>query len=164
MTKAREFAAAAHGKQMYGHVSYLSHLDEVYALSLLYGASPTVQTAAYLHDVLEDTPTTAEEVRKSFGSEVTSLVEAVTKLPKGPPRDERLAASWRKIRAAGTDAVFLKLLDRLANVRRSWRGSTYYKKYQSDHLLFRAILYTPGEHEALWAELESELHPLHPNG
>jgi len=78
--------------------------------------------AAILHDVLEDTPTTKEQLAEDFGSEVANLVDGVSKLThlKFESRLEAQAANFRKMVLAMVDdirVVLIKLADRLHNMR-----------------------------------------------
>jgi len=78
--------------------------------------------AGLLHDVLEDTDVTAEELRENFGKDVAALVESVTKISRvqeASPEMQR-AETIRKIILAMTDdlrVIFIKLADRLHNLR-----------------------------------------------
>lgn len=122
---ARNFAALAHGSQLYGDQPYIVHLQAVArelrslmvrAPGLRFYDRDLAECAAYLHDVLEDTSTTRGELEAAFGPDVADLVHAVTDEP-GRNRKERKAKTYPKIRACGPLAVALKLADRIANVR-----------------------------------------------
>ena len=78
--------------------------------------------AAILHDTLEDTPLTREEIEARFGEEITELVDGVTKLDKMKfrTRHEADAESFRKLMLAMSRdlrVIFIKLADRLHNMR-----------------------------------------------
>lgn len=156
--RAKIFAKAAHAGQLYGGLPYLAHLEAVAAVAAEFEAPETVEIAAYLHDTLEDTAVTFEELEQEFGPEVARLVEAVTD-KHGANRAERHQATYPALRAAGPDAVLLKLCDRLANVRASAIGApAKLAVYREEFPEFRSVLYAPGEHEALFAELENLLN------
>jgi len=79
-------------------------------------------TAAILHDTLEDTPLTKEEISAQFGEEIAELVDGVTKLDKMKYRTrvEADAESFRKLMLAMSRdlrVIFIKLADRLHNMR-----------------------------------------------
>lgn len=78
--------------------------------------------AAFLHDCVEDTDLTLDEIQKSFGKEVAFLVDGVTKLGRLPSytKEEQQAESFRKLLHAMTRdirVVIIKLCDRLDNMR-----------------------------------------------
>src|SRR5690242_7112229 len=78
--------------------------------------------AALLHDVIEDTPATSEDLAREFGTEVAFLVEGVTKLGKVNfgSREDREAESFRKMLLAMSRDIrvlLVKLADRLDNMR-----------------------------------------------
>lgn len=78
--------------------------------------------AAFLHDVLEDTDTTPEQMEEKFGIEVVNLVQGVTKLGKFQfkSKEERQAENFRRMLIAMAQdirIVILKLADRLHNMR-----------------------------------------------
>jgi GTP diphosphokinase / guanosine-3',5'-bis(diphosphate) 3'-diphosphatase len=78
--------------------------------------------AALLHDTVEDTSASLEEIRSEFGEEVAQLVDGVTKLTgmTFESRDERQAENYRKMMVAmATDVrvILIKLADRLHNMR-----------------------------------------------
>jgi GTP diphosphokinase / guanosine-3',5'-bis(diphosphate) 3'-diphosphatase len=82
----------------------------------------TTISAAILHDVLEDTPVTKEQLQKEFGKDVADLVDGVSKIEKieGMTRIERQAESFRKLLLAMTQdlrVILVKLADRLHNMR-----------------------------------------------
>ena len=78
-------------------------------------------SAGFLHDILEDTPATADELGKMFGAEIANIVEGVSKISSLPFRGiESQAENFRKmILAMSRDirVVLIKLADRLHNMR-----------------------------------------------
>lgn len=155
--QARQFAAQAHAGQLYNKRPFTTHLDHVAWLTEKHAAPDEVRIAAYLHDILEDTTVTAEQLAP-FGPAVVGLVQAVTDQP-GKNRHERHEKTYPGIRAAGSNAVLLKLCDRLANVRgnRGYGGQGLLQMYRKEQLFFEHTLRLPGEHEALWVELATSL-------
>jgi len=121
-----DFAAAAHGpQQRESGEPYVSHVVEVcrILLDLLDTRLDTpLACAGLLHDVVEDTPVTLEEVEKRFGREVAALVGGVTKL-SGLHFDSQEAEQAENFRrmvlsmARDLRVIFVKLADRLHNMR-----------------------------------------------
>lgn len=125
--KAQKFAAEAHKDQVETDAlktPYIVHLGEVAELTKQAGGSDEEVAAAWLHDAIEDTPTTIEEVRQEFGEEVARLVAALT----DPPDDKRLPLPERKTKQAAhiekedASVRLIKLADQTSNVRLVGRG------------------------------------------
>ncbi len=162
-TDPRGFAIWAHGPQQYGPgVPYVQHLDEVVGVvrefaSLLESEDiPVLETAGWLHDVVEDTTIRVQVIHELFGTAVGGIVYSVTNEP-GINRKERNKLTYPKIRRNRL-AVFLKLCDRLANVRASVRTrSPQLTMYMKEHAAFSEALYTIGQFEPLWDELQGLL-------
>src|SRR5205809_7152372 len=82
----------------------------------------TTVTAGLLHDVLEDTKATKEDLEREFGAEIAELVDGVTKISKlaFSSREERQAENFRKMivaMARDLRVLMIKLADRLNNMR-----------------------------------------------
>ena len=77
---ALKFATRAHGNQQrkYTEEAYVEHLKRVAETVKTVPHTPEMVSAAYLHDVVEDTPVTIEEVREIFGEKIASLVHELT--------------------------------------------------------------------------------------
>lgn len=112
-----------------------------------------IVAAAYLHDVLEDTLVTPEDLCQEFGAEVTGIVQAVT-YPASGTRRERQAETFLRTRK-DPRAVIVKLADRVANVDASASTPRFYEMYRREHAEFEALLRRPGEYDALWDHIES---------
>ena len=169
---ARAFAVGAHGDQRYGkgeHAPpYVAHLDEVArVLRELAGAPGDVAlAAAYLHDVVEDTDTTAAAIETAFarfGADVAARLAAIAGFctdEPGPNRKQRKAATYARMRrdvAAAPawirDAAQVKLADRIANLRASHRDNpSLLEMYRRESATFREALYVAGMCEPMWAE------------
>jgi GTP pyrophosphokinase len=101
---------------------YLSHPLEVAGILADMNLDVVSIAAGLLHDVIEDTPATPEEIEKLFGTEVQQIVSGVTKLSKlrFSSSQARQAESIRKMLLAMADdirVILIKLADRLHNMR-----------------------------------------------
>lgn len=101
---------------------YIQHPLEVAYLLASYQCSPTTLAAGLLHDVLEDTNTTKEEIVRNFGEDTYSIVEGVTKIGKLKymTKEKILARTHQKMllaMAKDIRVVLVKLLDRVHNMR-----------------------------------------------
>jgi len=118
ITAATQFVIEHHGEQKYGRKPYYSHLmDVVGALKRFVDWDELEQElidAAWLHDVVEDTDVSSDDVFRTFGTRVGALVKAVTN-EQGANRKERHLKTYPKIRDTYR-AIVLKLADRIANV------------------------------------------------
>jgi GTP diphosphokinase / guanosine-3',5'-bis(diphosphate) 3'-diphosphatase len=123
LNRAYVFSMQAHGSQMRASGDpYFSHPIEVAGiLTDLHLDAETIATAI-LHDTIEDTLATQEQIEKSFGPNVGRLVDGVTKLSKieAQTENERAAENLRKFLLAMSDDIrvlLVKLADRLHNMR-----------------------------------------------
>ena len=83
--RAYEFADKMHGDQRRASgIPYILHPTSVACILAELGMDSESIAAALMHDVVEDTPVTLEEVTKMFGSEIAGLIDGVTKLGKIP--------------------------------------------------------------------------------
>ncbi|MBQ7688102.1 MAG: bifunctional (p)ppGpp synthetase/guanosine-3',5'-bis(diphosphate) 3'-pyrophosphohydrolase [Clostridia bacterium] len=121
--KAYYFAYENHkGQRRRSGEAYIIHPVAVSKILLDFGMDSQSVIAALLHDVVEDTPVTAEEVHRMFGADVSLLVEGVTKLGQVPlqSREEQQAENLRKLLLAMSEdirVIIIKLADRLHNMR-----------------------------------------------
>lgn len=118
-----EFANRFHAGQLRKDGgNYITHpVSVALILAPMYLDIPTIQ-AAILHDVLEDTTCTAEEMRQAFGEDVLKLVQGVTKLGryKFQSKEDQQAENFRNMFLAMAEdirVITLKLADRLHNMR-----------------------------------------------
>ncbi|MGI5966580.1 MULTISPECIES: RelA/SpoT family protein [Anaerotruncus] len=120
---AYELAYAAHeGQCRVSGEPYISHPIAVAIILVDLGMDSECITAALLHDVVEDTETSIEQVQKQFGEDVALLVNGVTKLGKisFTSREEQQAENVRKMllaMAQDVRVIIIKLADRLHNMR-----------------------------------------------
>ncbi len=120
---AYEFAAKAHeGQKRSSGQPYIIHPLAVSYILLELGMDTDTICSAMLHDVVEDTPVTLEELKKLFGQDVAMLVDGVTKLNQIPifNKEEQRAENVRKMLLAMSEdirVIIIKLADRLHNMR-----------------------------------------------
>ena len=101
---------------------YFSHPCAVAEILIGLGMDTPSIAAAFLHDVIEDTQATNEDIRTQFGNEILTLVDGVTKLDKirYASHEEEDAENFRKIFVAMANdirVIIIKLADRLHNMR-----------------------------------------------
>jgi GTP pyrophosphokinase len=103
---------------------YLVHPLEVAQVLAEMKLDSSAIAAGLLHDAVEDTPATTEQIRTQFGEQVAHIVEGVTKIDKiqlaSASKEERQAENVRKMMLAMVDdirVVLIKLADRLHNMR-----------------------------------------------
>src|ERR1700754_3575171 len=123
LNRAYVFSLQAHGSQKRASGDpYFSHPIEVAGiLTDLHLDDETIATAI-LHDTIEDTVATPEQIQKLFGDNVARMVDGVTKLSKieAQTESERAAENLRKFLLAMSDDIrvlLVKLADRLHNMR-----------------------------------------------
>lgn len=123
LRRAHEVAEAAHEGQVRktGH-PYITHPLMVAFMLADYGLDQQSVAAAFLHDTVEDTDVTLEQLRADFGDEIATLIDGVTKLDRVrySNREQAQAATIRKMVVAMAQDVrvlIIKLFDRLHNMR-----------------------------------------------
>lgn len=121
---AYDFSAAAHeGQKRQTGEPYFIHPCAVVNILVDLGFDDvSTLVAAFLHDILEDTPVTSDELEQKFGKEVLELVEGVTKLDKIKfvSAEDEQAENLRKMffaMAKDYRVIIIKLADRLHNMR-----------------------------------------------
>lgn len=123
LNRAYVFSMKAHGSQKRASGDpYFSHPVEVAGILTEYKLDTATIATALLHDTVEDTVATIEEIEETFGPEVSKLVDGVTKLSKLELRSEQhsQAENFRKLVLAMSDDIrvlLVKLADRLHNMR-----------------------------------------------
>ncbi|MFZ1743211.1 MAG: bifunctional (p)ppGpp synthetase/guanosine-3',5'-bis(diphosphate) 3'-pyrophosphohydrolase [Pontixanthobacter sp.] len=123
LNRAYVYTVQKHGSQKRASGDpYFSHPVEVAGLMTDLQLDQATIMTALLHDTVEDTLATIEDIEKNFGPEVARLVDGVTKLSKieAMPEDERAAENLRKFLLAMSEDIrvlLVKLADRLHNMR-----------------------------------------------
>ena len=150
----KKAAITAHGSQKYGHLPYWRHLQSVEEILADYGfTSQSYQAAAWLHDVVEDTSVTIDDIYEHFGDEVSKLVWAVTGV--GHNRKAKQASILKKLHHTKA-ACPLKLADRISNLEFAIENGNpdgvfamYYKENDAFEKIVRK--HVP---EEMWERLE----------
>ncbi len=123
LNRAYVFAMKAHGHQKRASGDpYFSHPLEVAGILTKYKLDSKSIITALLHDTIEDTDVTSEDIEDQFGNEIAHLVEGVTKLTKIELQSEQSdqAENFRKLVLAMSEDIrvlLVKLADRLHNMR-----------------------------------------------
>lgn len=124
--KAYEFAKEKHqGMKRLTGDDFITHLLEVANILVDLNVDITTIVAALLHEVLNNSDTSYEELEENFGSEVAKIVESVSKINKLELTDENESSAiyLRKVLvglAEDVRVLFIKLADRLHNMRTNW--------------------------------------------
>ena len=137
--KAAVFAAKAHEGMMRkgSRIPYIYHPMEVALIVAQMTDDPEVIAAAYLHDVLEDTSVTPEEIQGEFGARVLSLVQAESE-DKSLTWKERKANTVAHLKRAPREVKLLTLGDKLSNMRSTARdymviGDEIWQRFNEKH-------------------------------
>ncbi|HET7388928.1 MAG TPA: bifunctional (p)ppGpp synthetase/guanosine-3',5'-bis(diphosphate) 3'-pyrophosphohydrolase [Nocardioidaceae bacterium] len=139
---------------------YITHPLAVTTILADIGMTEPTLVAALLHDTVEDTPYTLDELRKDFGDEVAVLVDGVTKLDRVRHGDTAQAGTIRKMIVAMSRDIrvlVIKLADRLHNMR-----TLRYLKQDKQERIARETLeiYAPLAHRLGMNTLKWELEDL----
>ncbi len=163
VNRAYRFSELSHrGQQRASGEPYLSHPLEVAGLLVNFKMDVTTVTAGLLHDVLEDTDATKDDLEREFGREIAELVDGVTKIGKlaFSSREERQAENFRKMVVAMAHdlrVLMIKLADRLHNMRTlDYLPPDKGRKIAQETL----DIYAPLAHRLGMAKVKAELEDL----
>lgn len=149
--KAILFAGEKHSQQQVPgtQANYLLHVSNVamevmmaYAHTADFDLNLAVQ-AAILHDTLEDTDTTYDELSELFGEPVAQAVSALTKNKNLPSKQAQIADSLKRLETSAPEAGLVKLADRITNLQ---EPPFYWSKEKKENYLTEAQL--------IWATLK----------
>src|SRR6187397_1042162 len=154
-------AEEMHGTQMRKSGDrYITHPLAVTTILADIGMTEPTLVAALLHDTVEDTPYTLDQLRADFGDEVATLVDGVTKLDKVKYGDAAQAETIRKMIVAMSRDIrvlVIKLADRLHNVR----TLRYVRQETQDRLARETLeIYAPLAHRLGMNTIKWELEDL----
>lgn len=121
--RAIQFAARKHHGQFRKKIEPLPYITHLFSVALLVaedGADDDVVTAALLHDTIEDTGTTREEITSAFNERVAILVESVSEIKEKNGKKlnwkERKTAYLANLENASDDALLIAIADKVDNV------------------------------------------------
>jgi (p)ppGpp synthase/HD superfamily hydrolase len=157
MSGPRGYAMLKHAGQKYGHNPYVYHLDMVAHITAQVTTDSLALTAAYLHDVVEDTGTSLNVIHNTFGPLVATWVAHLT-----PPvgnrkfRAEATNERYAVLEFPDHEVLIIKAADRLANMRHSLNSgdAKLLKMYRREYPAFRAAVHRNDLCDWIWDELD----------
>ena len=123
LVRAYKFSDVAHAGQVrHSGEPYVSHCIEVARILADLQLDTTTVASGLLHDIVEDTDITVEDIEREFGAEIAQIVDGLTKIANLPlsSREERQVENYRKLLlsiAKDARVILIKLADRLHNMR-----------------------------------------------
>jgi guanosine-3',5'-bis(diphosphate) 3'-pyrophosphohydrolase len=168
LERAYGVAEQMHGTQMRKSGDpYITHPLAVTTILADIGMTESTLVAALLHDTVEDTPYTLEQLRKDFGDEVAVLVDGVTKLDKVQYGDSAQAETIRKMIVAMSRDIrvlVIKLADRLHNMRtlRYLKAETQERKARETLDIYAPLAHRLGMNTLKWELEDLAFATLHP--
>tara|TARA_Y100000389_G_C17157706_1_gene362799 strand:- start:31 stop:555 length:525 start_codon:yes stop_codon:yes gene_type:complete len=148
--EARLISKHNHRNQSYGIYPYFYHIEMVVNIGIAENFHEEWIIACYLHDIVEDTPVTVNQIKDTFGYEVSRIVSDVTDPSDLFNRKDKKQSVYKKIiKSKGINqygSLAVKLADRLANVKHSkYSNNRKYLMYKKEHEKFKDVLFTPPE-------------------
>jgi GTP diphosphokinase / guanosine-3',5'-bis(diphosphate) 3'-diphosphatase len=170
LERAFVFASTAHeGQQRRSGEDFILHPLGVARILAELGRDDATLAAALVHDVVEDTAATIEDVRAEFGDDVATLVEGVTKLTRiqFQSREQAQAENYRKMVMAMADdyrVILIKLADRLHNMRTiEYLGKQKQLQKARETLeVYAPLAHRLGIHTVKWELEDLAFETLHP--
>ena len=161
---ARDYAFNAHNSinQLYNGHPYSFHLDmavkvgEKYIHLIPEKYRDNVIAGIYCHDLIEDTTTNYSDIKTTTNEMVAELAFACTN-EKGRNRAERANYKYYQGIKNTKYATFVKLCDRISNVRYSVETNKMLALYRKEYEHFKMMLHIEGEYEEMWDELDTLL-------
>ena len=183
VSKALLFATAHHQHQHRKgtKIPYMAHLLNVCKLLAESNCSDEILAAALLHDVVEDTDVTIEEVEEKFGGHVAEIVKGATELDKLEKKAIEKESSWQERKAhtihfleheATTEQLLVSGADKLDNLRsivydHARAGEELWKRFNASkeqqawyYSSIASILQAKGEGHAILADFGNEMEVL----
>jgi (p)ppGpp synthase/HD superfamily hydrolase len=128
-------ADKAHANQTYDIYPYGYHIRQVVKIAEGLGYDESIIVACALHDTLEDTELSYNDLKKAFGGEIAEIVYCVTD-ELGRNRNERKEKTYPKIQG-NWKATVVKICDRIANIQQSMEyNKRLFEMYKKEHDVF----------------------------
>src|SRR4051794_4990440 len=170
LSRAFRFAANAHeGQQRRSGEDFIHHPYGVALILASLRLDEETIAAGLLHDVVEDTDTTLDEVKDEFGDEIAKLVDGVTKLTRVQfqSREQAEAENYRKMVVAMAEdvrVILIKLADRLHNMRAiEYLGKQKQVQKAKETLeVYAPLAHRLGIHQMKWELEDLAFQALHP--
>jgi guanosine-3',5'-bis(diphosphate) 3'-pyrophosphohydrolase len=170
LARAFDFAAQAHASQVRrSGQEFIHHPWGAAKILASLQLDEATLAAALLHDVVEDTEVTVEEIRTEFGTEIATLVEGVTKLTRVQfqSREHADAENYRKLIVAMAEdvrVILIKLADRLHNLRTiEYLGKQKQLQKARETLeVYAPLAHRLGIHALKWELEDLSFQTLHP--
>jgi GTP pyrophosphokinase len=163
LVRAYKYSDVAHAGQVrHSGEPYVSHCVEVARILADLQLDTTTVACGLLHDIVEDTDITVEDVAREFGSEIAQIVDGLTKIANLPmsSREERQVENYRKLLlsiAKDARVILIKLADRLHNMRTlDWLAPEKRRRIAQE----TRDLYAPLAHRFGMAKVRWELEDL----
>lgn len=139
--KALLIAESAHKDQKYDIFPYIYHVKEVKYVAESLGYDTSIIVAAILHDTIEDSDLSFNDIKKAFGEEIAEIVYCVTD-ELGRNRKERKEKTYPKIKR-NWKATIVKICDRYVNVKHSKEyNPKMFEMYKKEHNKFYSELFS----------------------
>lgn len=118
MNQVIQFGQQKHAGQVrkFSGQPYFTHPSQVAEIVKQFSKDPEIIAAAYLHDTLEDTETTYDEIAVSFSTRVADLVQELTSVKEDSQKLGKAVYLSQKLNQMSPEALLIKLADRLDNV------------------------------------------------
>jgi (p)ppGpp synthase/HD superfamily hydrolase len=160
-----DFARQKHEGQMrkFKKAPYIEHPQEVVKILQQYTNNETIICAAYLHDVLEDTETSYQEIILSFNIQVANIVLELTSLKEKALEMGKAQYLTTKINHMSSEARLIKLADRFHNVSEIEKSPKDFSlKYAKETaFILQNVHFTPTEiEEELITKIWDKINPI----
>lgn len=163
LVRAYRFSEVAHAGQVrHSGEPYVSHCVEVARILADLQLDTITVASGLLHDIVEDTDITVQDVEREFGPEIAQIVDGLTKIANLPlsSREERQVENYRKLLlsiAKDARVILIKLADRLHNMRTlDWLAPDKRRRVAQE----TRDLYAPLAHRFGMAKVRWELEDL----